>query len=493
VRLADLKPLAPLACYWYFKIMNGLERKCLDDFYAELGPLLSGYKHSTFSYLALRRGTTFELIQGRLQMQGVATIIEPRYFQSENIAAGQFRLEDVQRDPQVMVEDFLSGVVKTPQHDLKFPFSESQSYSLYFDKLHSDGIAQQVKQCHLYIRGNRREHLLSPRFDWELKAAKMPYDSISELLVDYAIGPINGDSAEILVVAMNVAGIGGDSRVSNGRATLTLNLAHGLETSKASLGYRIIDKQIVVKRASIAGTGLTWSRVGNFQHGEAEIEVPPPAVLHCFACYAGNAQHHYWIADPANSQNPLRAVHLAFDSKLEALRDLIERAQTRGSNARDLEIAVGWLLWILGFSPTPIGATPKTGDAPDLIATTPQGHFLVVECTTGILKEDHKLAHLIQRAEKTRQSLIASNNRHLRVLPIIVTTKSRDEVKAELEQAYKLGVLVATREDFDPIINRTLVFPDAGRLYAEAEATLQRHQSQLTLPIVEARSPTVHF
>ena len=158
------------------------------------------------------------------------------------------------------------------------------------------------------------------------------------------------------------------------------------------------------------------------------------------------AQQHFWITDPKTAQNPLRSVHDAFDTNLNVLRELIEKSQKKGVDARELEMAVSWLLWLLGFSATHIGGTGKTSDAPDLIAATPLGNLVVIECTTGILKEDSKLPHLVQRTEKVRQSLAASGNQHVRVLPVLVTTKTRDEVKAELEQAYKLGVLVATKE-----------------------------------------------
>jgi hypothetical protein len=73
--------------------------------------------------------------------------------------------------------------------------------------------------------------------------------------------------------------------------------------------------------------------------------------------------------------------------------------------------------------------------------------------------------------------LAASGNQHVRVLPVIVTTKTRDEVKAELEQAHKLGVLVITREDFDRAIERTIFLPNPNRLYAEGEETLRRLQN----------------
>jgi hypothetical protein len=112
-----------------------------------------------------------------------------------------------------------------------------------------------------------------------------------------------------------------------------------------------------------------------------------------------------------------------------------------------------------------------------LIATTPQGHFLVIECTTGLLKAENKLPNLIDRAEKVRRSLANSGNGHLRVMPVIVTNKTREEIKADLEQAEKLGVLVGTREGFVNLINLTHVAPDPDQLYKQAEDEIRRAQN----------------
>ncbi len=464
--------------------MNDYERKTLDEFFNAIEPNLAGYKHASLRYLALKKGEIFELTQGRLLLQGVPTTIPSRYFQSKNIKAGLHRLDELKLTPKAMIDSLLSGVLRLPHGELHFPPEQTRSHSLHFNPYYSDGISLQHRQVQLYIRGARRESIRWPALDWELKAASTPFDSIQELSNEFSVGPTDGESLGVEVIALNVAGVGGDSAVTGTQANLVINLAHGLERGNSSLGYIIVERNMVVKRASISGAALSWSDTENFQHGEVKMEVRAGAAVHCVACYADQAQHHWWIADPATAQNPFRAVHQAFDSKLEVLHELISKAQSRGANARDLEVAVSWLLWMLGFSATHIGAAPKTSDGPDLIAATPLGNFAVIECTTGILKEDNKLPHLVQRAEKVRETLAASGHQHLRVLPILVTTKTRDEVKADLEQAHKLGVLVATREDFSELINRTLVFPDANRLYAQAEETMRRSLNPPKFPSV---------
>ena len=457
--------------------MNDYERKQFDEFFAAIEPNLAGYKHATLSYLALRKGEACQLVQGRLLLHGVPPAIASKHFESESLRAEVCRLDELKLNLKEVIESLLSGKLRTPHTELLFPPEKDRCHSVYFNPFHSDGVPFQQRQMQLHIRGDRRDRLESPQLDWELKAAATPFDSVQELCAEFSVGSTNGDDATVEVIAFNVAAVAVESSVNGTKANLVINLVNGLEREKSSIGYRIIVRNAVVKRGTISGASLSWQNTDAFQRGKSEIEVPAGAVLHCVACYAGRAQHHYWIADPTAAQNPLRAVHHAFDSNLEVLQELISKAQSKGADARDLEVAVAWLLWILGFSATHIGAKPKTSDAPDLIATTPQGHFLVIECTTGILKEDNKLPHLVSRAEKVRQSLAASGNKHLKVLPIIVTTKTREEVKAESDQAHKLGVLVATREVFGELINRSLLFPDANRLYAEAEEALHRLQS----------------
>jgi len=172
-------------------------------------------------------------------------------------------------------------------------------------------------------------------------------------------------------------------------------------------------------------------------------------------------------------QNPKRAVYNRFDEKLDILSDFLTKSGAKGRNARDLETGVAWLLWMLGFSVAHLGGTGRTQDAADLIATTPTGHFAVIECTTGLLKAENKLSLLIGRAEQVRLGVVASNNKHLRVLPIMVTSKTRAEVSADLEQAERLGVLVITSENLERAIATTLVLPNPEKMYDDSWQTVE--------------------
>jgi hypothetical protein len=108
-----------------------------------------------------------------------------------------------------------------------------------------------------------------------------------------------------------------------------------------------------------------------------------------------------------------------------------------------------------------------------------------------LLKAESKLQNLIDRTEAVRRRVDASNNRHLKVMPVIVSSKTRDEIRADLEQAERLGVLVLSREDLLHLADvRTLIPPNADVLYAEAEQTIRTSQEQNQLPLqTDSREP----
>ena len=136
-----------------------------------------------------------------------------------------------------------------------------------------------------------------------------------------------------------------------------------------------------------------------------------------------------------------------------------------------------WLLWALGFSVASFGTHAKTRDAFDVIATTPRGDFLVVECTLGMLRAEGKLSRLAARTVNVRDSLSASNMTHLRVLPVIVTAMTGEQVAADAGPAAELGVLVITREDLDEVQNELVRFPDADSLFERGLRAVQDRQS----------------
>lgn len=135
------------------------------------------------------------------------------------------------------------------------------------------------------------------------------------------------------------------------------------------------------------------------------------------------------------------------------------------------------MLWGLGFAPVSFGMNSKTRDAFDILAVSPRGDFLVVECTLGLLRAENKLSKLSAREASLRKMLSASGLQQIHVLPVIVTAMTRDEIKADLSAAAETGVLVMTREDLEAVFQgERLRFANADQLFEQALQKLAESQ-----------------
>jgi hypothetical protein len=414
-------------------------------------------------------------------------------FQSENVRAGHFKLSDIGKTFQEVIKELSKGSLDTPHGTLVFP-QELPSHRTSFTPLHPSALQAQSRLNVLKITGEPQ--LLtagSSVLDWELRSSPVPFDSIQELLSEYRLGGLFTDSITVEVIATAVMGFDGDvCQITEDQAHIAIRLADTLDTNKVSVGYREINPG-AVKRGSLAGSQFAWTQEPGRQMGKLELGVKKAAILHCYAIYNGVAQTHWFITDPTTSQNSRRVVVETFDPGLAILSEFMARSRGKSYDARDLEVAVAWMFWMLGFGTIQLGSTARTQDFSDIVLITPQGHLSIVECTTGLLKAENKLAKLISRHAILRARLDQSNSGHLKLLPIMVSTLPRAELQADLEQAERLGVLVLAREQIDQILPRTVITNNADELFQEAENRVKSAQEAFQAKAVANSEPELPF
>jgi hypothetical protein len=456
--------------------LSSVSQKFVDDFFAAIAPFEKALGHAGFSYLAVRLGVDFVLLRGRLFLNASGSaVLPPPHFRSPNVRAGHYRLAELGLDVRGLIEQLCVGLLKTPDGELHFP---GTNYAASFVPFHPDALQNQVRWNVLTIKGEAAEAIRQPDIDWEIKGASRPYEGLQELANEFALGPLTERSAYVEIFAQNVSAIDTKlSKVAGTNADIQVIFPKGLDTGSVTLGYRIYLPGAATNRGTLSGADMRWTEESDYLRGHATFQVPNAAALNCSVSYDGVTQSHWWLADPTQAQNPQRAVYEAFDPKLEALRNIVGAAQSRGQAARDLEAAVAWLLWMLGFGVAHLGVTSRTRDAADLIVTSPSGNYAVVECTTGLLKAENKLALLYQRAQTVRAALTGLNA-HLRVLPIMVTSRPKNEITLDLETAASFGIFVMTRENLENAINHTLLQPNADQLYAETEQAVTAARAQ---------------
>lgn len=464
--------------------VNEAAQGAIQQFCDTISQWEDAYTWPTLSFLAMRGDDGLALLHGRLFLQTDRGSIPTKLVKSRSIVAGNIPLAEL----GISYREFIDRVVssqdlQTPVGKLKFPIDPKSGASGYFVPFHKEGSSNGSRLPVLTLSGGDRRGLIRrPDVDWELAAEPTPYDSLDELLFEFSLGGYQGDLALVEVIAQTVAFLDFKSKVAGDMAEPAMFLPKAGDTKKAQINYRVLLHGSVVERGRLAGDKLEWTQEDQRLRGVGKKGIPSGAVLQCFAIYAGHLHHKGWIGDPALFQNPRRAAFEEFDPNQSVLRDFLFEAQRVRKEARDFEVGVAWLLWMLGFGVAHAGATPRTSEAADILATTPLGHTAIVECTTGHLKSEFKLSKLVERAQTIRRKLDGSGNSHLNVLPVIVTALGKDEVKADLDQARALGVAVVTREDLQSAVDQTVVQKNAEDIFARAEASVNLKQGEFGFP-----------
>jgi hypothetical protein len=449
-----------------------IDQKHVDDFFAAIKPIEAGYTNPGFSYLAVRHNNKFVILQARLALNTAASTIPFTHFRSKNICSGHYSLKELELTPRKFIQQLLTGKIETPKGPLLFPPKQgTPNHSAYFQPFHPEGLSQNNRLNLLGITGETPwTFLQQPQIDWELKGGKIPYDSLAELAAEYRCGIPRNDAIQVEIIGFNIVAVDLSLSVSGTNAKIGAILAASANPNKVKLGYKIFSKSQVIQRKSINGSQLKWQVKDKYLYGEKEITVPNAAVIQCIASYNGIAQHQGWISDPKNVQNARRSVYQAFDDDLETLNAILfANGRAKG---RDFESGVSCLLAMAGFSTTHLGKQLIT-DAPDIIVSTPSGHIALVECTTGLPNSNNKLSKLYDRAVTVRRALTASNNQHLNVLPVVITNKTTEEIKADIESAERLGICILSKENLESLLSRTLMFPQADQLYSEAKKAVE--------------------
>ena len=469
--------------------MTDIDQKNFDNFFAACAPMMDAYReHSALSYVAVRRDGALVLLRARLRLAATPRERLPSAFSSPLVCAAHVSLNHLGADAATVLTGIVAGTLKTEHGSLGLLTEASGRHGTHFTPFHDEGLRAQNRLNVLTVNGARSDSFLpQPDLDWELKAAETPFESLTDLMLEFGLGGDRPDISRIELIADTVAFIHYGSSISGTKARVGIRLAQGLQREKASLGYRVLDGHRVTVRSRVAGGGMKWDERDGLQHGETDLDVTSGGIVHAFVSYAGVAQHHYWLSDPARLPNPHRTAFEAFDAQLDLFKSILEKAEGRGFQARDLEAAVAWLLWMNGFFVAHLGGTQTVQTpGPDIIAMTPQtGHFAVIECTTKHLGSDKKLPDLVANAEKLRRRLDAAGQGHRKILKILVTTLRAEDIAAERDDAERLGVVVLTRENIENAINRSITVPNPEEVFADAlqvaQAGIDKHAGQLAL------------
>lgn len=457
-------------------------KELFDRFLAETADFSDAYVALKLHYVAYRRDGGWHLFRARIFLTSDDGPALRPTFESRSVRAGEFFLPEGYGGLGRVFDEFCSGVIETPEGPLTVTFDETQR-SRFFP-FHEEGLNSQNMLSVLMVEPSQVVTAFAhPDIDWELRSAAVPYNALNELTGELSLGPPQTDGTMFEIVARPVAFVDYSSPIGGVLASPTVRIRVPLDPEQTSLAIRIESGGRIVERYVVPGGNMTWTQEPTFLRGSVDIKIPEGALVQCIVRYRGTAVHFAWLRDQKLSQNVRRVMLEAFDPQSAILTEFLftEPGKGKSIKAGDFEQAVAWLLWYLGFSVAHLGGSPRLSEAPDIIAYTPMGKIAVVECTTGLLKAENKLANLVARTTRAKETLGTSIYRGARPLPVIVTARPRAEILAELEAAERLGVVVVTREGLTEALNiRSQMQPDADRIFAEAEQYIASRTAALS-------------
>ena len=442
---------------------------------AEFFKLIAGteesYSAAVFSFLAVRDDEdTLTLFQGHVQLSAKPNARCGLIVETPSICGASLALSDMGIDCATLESRLRKGGVDTPFGRLRWGTTfgrEERELLAYLERFPPDFNQEQAHDFVLTISGTR--HLFTnsnARFQNDLRSAATPYDSVADMAGELGLRNVRWDMCVLDISAQPIVSIDMSRTIQGTTATLGLVAPKDADVTPARLGYRVqgADGKIL-KRGAVDGADLEWRNCGALSVGEHQLDVPRGAAIQCFASYNGQWLHQGWITDPLASINARRVIHETFDDKLSQTERCFFDRKTREKNGRVVETGIANLLYMLGFAVDPLAATHMT-DGPDVLASTPAGDLIVVECTTGAMQNDGKLSKLLSRLGMVRDRLGSTGNSHIRLVAVMVTTLDFENV-TDLKQATENGVIVLTSENITSLMGRTKSAPDANLLFEE--------------------------
>ena len=462
--------------------LSDYEQKKVDEFIALAATGDGAYKHANLGFIAIDGTGGIELVQGHVILPVGSFVPRKVEVTTPSILGCSVPLSELGVDYRGLVDAVLADGIDTPVGRLRFAQRDGlhSAFSAHLARFPADFNTSLLHPLHLSISSG--SHLFADRraeFQNDLRAHSEPYDSVEELANELGLRPLRWDASILDISAHTLVAVDLGRRVQGGIANLAIVVARGVDRVHARLGYRVLSATgAVLERRALESRDLSWGDHEDAHIGEIAVTVPEGAVIQCFASYRGQWAHQGWVGNPDMAVNPRRAAHETFDANMDALRKYLFDPKQLKQDARQLETGVANLLFMHGFSVNPL-AGQLMADAVDLLAVTPKGNFVVVECTTGAIDNSGKLSKLLARTATLRDRLRQAGHAHLRCLPVVVTTLPKVAV-TDLALATGQGIVVLTLEGLQKAVEETLLPRDADRLFDEHWALMNPAQDLLS-------------
>lgn len=461
----------------------------ITKFHAQAAKWGSAYRWQAVSYFGIKHNGRLVLLAGRILLaHAKRTLHDPLHFETRNVVAGSsivpFELDSLTalissvEQGELQVNGTLFHLAGTQP-----PAAFSTSYYPYYNPTDSQ---RRGRMPSLLIDGESKHQLLANLgidttvLEWELRSADKPYENLDDLLTDCGLPTVSraGDRSRLELLAATPATLSDDSCLTGGIATIRCQLATALPTKDLKVGYREWSNDTHrFERGRLDGEAFTWLKLNDdVLTGTTMLQLGDVALVQTFLTYADDSLQQQDLADGERVTNPRLVVYKSIDPNLAVLEPLLfESAKDQDS----FEAGMSLLLSIIGFGVAPYCATSELSNGPDMAAFTPNGHVLVVECTTEHLNVKGKLSKLERRTATAKGMLQISGFPKSVVQAVVVTALGRQEVMdAHLQEAAEMKIAVLCKEDLQSLLTDLSSVPDADRVFEHIKQAMPSKRPQ---------------
>ena len=356
----------------------------------------------------------------------------------ENFRAGQFQ-------GPVQTKDELLNIVqlaiegKIDLNGTIYSLEENSSPDFYSEMIHRNRLTHDL---HLRIGTNNPSHTIEIDFDKVnngLRKSAIPFDGLDDLLSWLNLkSPEEGIRSPFIEIRVLPPMDLLDSRLSMNTLSVDLTAHLNTELGHLSCGLRVFPGNGIAARKQVSDL-FTWTpSTDALQTGHAEISVENADRVLIMLTMGDHTVRRYWVSDPQKARNTRLLATQEFDSNLSMIRHaLFEQRESR-----KFEKAISALLFMMGFS----CGMQVEDDSPDLIASTPSGRLILVECTLKMADWARKVGKLVDRHRSLVKSLDLSGVQ-AEIYSVIVCGLPSDQIMHRPEELQSSKIILLTKED----------------------------------------------
>lgn len=416
----------------------------------------------SIAYLGLKSEGDLLLLDAFIKFNPIPfTDFDPISVETEEIIAGQVELSSLPKAKlEKLLKMFIAGQLETIHGTLKLAHSGKLTY--FTELINRENW---FSDLHLKVIGET-QNLTSPttltKIDNSLRCATPPFDGLTDLCRWLSLNePYNTQSSITLRANPPVDLILNECSLVSGRLKLVIRAVWNLNLDDIFLSIRPVPGRTNTR--AFIQQDISWKRYAKgIKEGVIELDLGNVDAVLVVLMIKKSLVRRNWFEDPSRAVNYRLIATQAFDKDLKELKQALF---PDGNKSREFEKAVATLFYIFGFNQI----QPLATDGPDIIASTPRGQIIVVECTLKISDAHTKFGKLVQRRGAVVDALKQAGHSTRKVIAILVCPLTKDQIPdIDSKEWSENKILLLTKPDIEELLLRTRSIIDPDDLLDEA-------------------------